>query len=68
MKPAAFEYHRPTSTEEALALAGQLGADAKFLAGGQSLIPMMNFRLVHPEHLIDLNGIPELAYILVEGG
>lgn len=68
MKPAAFEYHKPLSTEEALALAGQLGADAKFLAGGQSLIPMMNFRLLHPEHLIDLNGIPELAYILVESG
>jgi CO/xanthine dehydrogenase FAD-binding subunit len=68
MKPPAFDYHAPSTLEEALNLAIQLGQDAKFIAGGQSLVPMMNFRLVHPSHLIDLNGIAALAYLRVEGG
>ncbi len=63
MKPAQFLYFRPTSVAEALALLGQHGGDAKPLAGGQSLIPAMNFRLARPAALVDLNGIAELAYI-----
>ncbi len=63
MKPAPFEYFAPESTEEALSLLQQHGDDAKLLAGGQSLIPTMNFRLAQPAVLIDLNRIGELAYI-----
>ncbi|MGB6939319.1 MAG: xanthine dehydrogenase family protein subunit M [Xanthobacteraceae bacterium] len=68
MKPPIFDYHSPSSVDEALNLARRLGADAKFIAGGQSLVPMMNFRLVRPAHLIDLNGIDGLAYLRVENG
>jgi carbon-monoxide dehydrogenase medium subunit len=63
VKPAAFDYHRPRSRAEALALIASHGGDAKPLAGGQSLIPAMNFRLAMPAVLIDLNGIGDLAYI-----
>jgi len=63
MKPAPFEYYAPASIEEALTLLGEHGYDAKVLAGGQSMIPMMNFRLVQPSILVDLNRIPDLAYI-----
>jgi carbon-monoxide dehydrogenase medium subunit len=63
MKPAPFEYYAPTSVEEALSHLAEYGYDAKVLAGGQSLIPMMNFRLVQPSVLVDLNNIPELANI-----
>ena len=63
MKPAPFEYYAPTTVEEALSRLAEHGFDAKVLAGGQSLIPMMNFRLVQPSVLVDLNNIPELAYI-----
>jgi len=63
MKPAPFDYYAPTSVEESLDRVAQLGNDAKILAGGQSLIPTMNFRLAQPSALIDLNNIPELAYI-----
>ena len=63
MKPAPFDYYAPTSVEESLDRVAQLGYDAKILAGGQSLIPTMNFRLAQPSALIDLNNIPELAYI-----
>jgi carbon-monoxide dehydrogenase medium subunit len=62
MKPASFDYHRPASLDEALALLAE-HEGAKPLAGGQSLIPAMNFRLATPSVLIDLNGIPELAFI-----
>lgn len=62
MKPAAFEYFRPHSLEEALSILGEHGGDAKPLAGGQSLIPAMNFRLATPAVLVDLNAIPRLAY------
>ena len=63
MKPAAFEYHRPRSLDEALSLLDDHGGEAKPLAGGQSLIPAMNFRLATPAVLIDLNALEELAYI-----
>ncbi len=63
MKPPAFKYHAPTTVDEALALLAEHGYDAKILAGGQSLIPTMNFRLAQPGVLVDLNRIPELAFI-----
>jgi CO/xanthine dehydrogenase FAD-binding subunit len=63
MKPAAFDYHRPTSLDEALALFAELGPDAKALAGGQSLVPAMNFRLARPGVLVDLNALGALASI-----
>ncbi len=69
MKPPPFEYMAPASLEEALALLAQHGDSAKVLAGGQSLVPMMNFRLVAPSILVDLNRLAELAYIRErEGG
>jgi carbon-monoxide dehydrogenase medium subunit len=63
MKPAPFEYHVPDSMEEALSLLRDYGSDAKLLAGGQSLVPAMNFRVVQPSVLIDLNRVKELAYV-----
>jgi CO/xanthine dehydrogenase FAD-binding subunit len=63
MKPAKFDYHDPTSIDEALGLMSQFGDQARPLAGGQSLVPLMNFRLVRPAHLIDLNGVNELSYL-----
>lgn len=67
MKPASFEYHAPTTVDEALALLQANGPDARLLAGGQSLIPMMNFRLATPPVIVDLNRIPDLAYIRDQG-
>lgn len=63
MKPPAFEYYRPRTLDEALALVAEHGPDAKPLAGGQSLIPAMNFRLAQPAVLVDLNAVADLAYI-----
>jgi carbon-monoxide dehydrogenase medium subunit len=63
MKPAPFDYHRPDTLDEALALFAELGGDAKALAGGQSLVPAMNFRLARPAVLVDLNRLDALAYI-----
>jgi carbon-monoxide dehydrogenase medium subunit len=63
MKPAAFKYIAATSLAQALALKSEHGDEAKFLAGGQSLIPTMNFRLARPAILIDINGIEDLAGI-----
>ncbi len=63
MKPAAFDYAAPASLEDALALLGKHGAGAKVLAGGQSFVPMANFRLLRPELVVDLNRIASLAYI-----
>ncbi|MGF3027194.1 FAD binding domain-containing protein [Methylobacterium aquaticum] len=69
MKPAPFEYLRPTTIEEALAaLAEHADRDAKILAGGQSLVPMMNFRVVQPAMLIDLNRVAGLAYVHEQQG
>ncbi|HID34545.1 MAG TPA: xanthine dehydrogenase family protein subunit M, partial [Anaerolineae bacterium] len=63
MKPPPFDYHAPETLDEALALMAQHGYGAKALAGGQSLVPTMNFRLAAPSVLVDLNRIPDLAYI-----
>jgi carbon-monoxide dehydrogenase medium subunit len=67
MKPAAFKYKAATCLEHALSLKAEHGDDAKFLAGGQSLIPTMNFRLARPAVLIDINGISDLAGIRPSG-
>lgn len=67
MKPAPFEYHAPTSLEQALDLMSQHAGEAKILAGGQSLVPAMNFRVVQPSLLIDLNRVVELSFIREEG-
>jgi len=68
VKPAPFDYFTPATLDEALALLAEHGADAKPLAGGQSLIPAMNFRLARPAVLVDLNRISELAYVRAESG
>jgi carbon-monoxide dehydrogenase medium subunit len=68
MIPPAFEYLRPNTLPEAIAFLQQYGDDAKILSGGQSLIPMMKFRLARPSHLIDINRISGLSYIKEEGG
>jgi len=67
MKPAPFEYYAPDSLEHALDLINHYKGDAKILAGGQSLVPAMNFRVAQPRVLIDLNRLPELSYIREEG-
>src|SRR5690606_9602347 len=61
VKPPAFEYYKPQSLDEALELLGRLGDEGKILAGGQSLIPAMNMRLIYPSALIDLAGLDELV-------
>jgi carbon-monoxide dehydrogenase medium subunit/6-hydroxypseudooxynicotine dehydrogenase subunit alpha len=68
LKPPVFDYHDPATVEEALDLLAVHGDDGKVLAGGQSLVPLLNFRLAHPEHLIDVNNIGELSGIKREGG
>jgi CO/xanthine dehydrogenase FAD-binding subunit len=68
MKPAPFEYSAPTTLTEAISLLSQLGERARPLAGGQSLVPLMNFRLLRPSHLVDLNGVQELNYLRVDHG
>jgi CO/xanthine dehydrogenase FAD-binding subunit len=65
MKPAPFEYRAPASLEEALPL---LGLDSSVLAGGQSLVPLLNLRLARPEVVVDVNGLTELDYIRAGGG
>jgi carbon-monoxide dehydrogenase medium subunit len=67
MKPAPFTYHDPKSVAEATSLLGSV-ENARVLAGGQSLMPMMNFRYVMPDHIVDINGIAELSYIRNAGG
>ncbi len=68
MIPGAFAYHRPKSVKEAVAMLADLGEDARPLAGGHSLIPMMKLRLASPAHLVDLGGIGELRGIRPDGG
>jgi len=68
MIPGAFEYHRPASLAEALGLLADLGDEARVLAGGHSLIPMMKLRMALPEHLVDLQGLTELKGVREEGG
>src|SRR5207253_7231818 len=63
----SFVYHRPTSVKEAVGLLADLGDDARALAGGHSLIPMMKLRLATPEHVVDLGGISDLSGIRAEG-
>ncbi|HEX5146714.1 MAG TPA: xanthine dehydrogenase family protein subunit M [Conexibacter sp.] len=63
MKPSRFDYHAPKDLAEALDLMGELGEDATPLAGGQSLVPMMNLRMAQPFALVDLNDVPDLAYV-----
>lgn len=67
MKPAVFDYSAPESIAEALDLLAEHGSGAKVLAGGQSLVPMLNFRLARPAHLIDVNGVDSLSYISANG-
>jgi carbon-monoxide dehydrogenase medium subunit len=66
--PAAFEYERATSVEGAIASLNRLGPEARIIAGGHSLLPMMKLRLANPEHLIDINDLAELAYIREQDG
>ena len=68
MKPASFEYYSPASLTDALQLLEQHADTARPLAGGQSLVPMMNFRLARPAHLVDLNGLQELNFLKVANG
>ena len=68
MIPAQFDYHAPKSLDEAIALLVKNGGSAKVLAGGQSLIPAMRFRLATPEVLVDINGIRQLEYIREQNG
>jgi carbon-monoxide dehydrogenase medium subunit len=68
MIPGTFEYHAPTSLKEAVSLLGEYGDEAKVLAGGHSLLPMMKLRFAEPAHLIDLNGIADLRGISEQGG
>src|SRR5262245_43312205 len=68
MKPAPFEYHAPRSVDEALDLLTRYGGDARPLAGGQSLVPLLNLRVSRPAALVDLNALPGLAYIRLDDG
>ena len=68
MIPASFDYHRPQSLDEAIGLLVTLGEEARVVAGGHSLIPMMKLRLAQPEHLVDLQDLAELRQIRGEGG
>jgi CO/xanthine dehydrogenase FAD-binding subunit len=68
MKPVPFAYDAPARMGHALELLAEYGADAKVLAGGQSLVPLLNFRLAQPARLVDVNRIAELDYLHEEGG
>jgi carbon-monoxide dehydrogenase medium subunit len=69
MKPAIFRYHAPKTLDEAVAVLAEVAPDdGRVLAGGQSLVPIMAFRLAKPAHLVDINGIAELARITVADG
>src|SRR5258707_4032385 len=69
MKPASFRYHAPQTIEEALAMLAEYAPDdGRVLAGGQSLVPTMAFRLARPHHLVDINGIEALRRLGVEDG
>jgi carbon-monoxide dehydrogenase medium subunit len=66
--PAPFQYERATSVEGAIASLQRLGSEARIIAGGHSLLPMMKLRLANPEHLIDINDLSELSYIREQDG
>ena len=65
MKPAPFVYHAPETLGEALAVLAEVGHDGKVLAGGQSLVPLLSMRLASPAHVVDINRLPDLAYVTV---
>lgn len=67
MIPGQFEYHRPSSVADALGLLAKLGDEARVVAGGHSLIPMMKLRMAQPDHLVDLQDVPELKFIREDG-
>jgi len=67
MIPAKFNYHKATTLQEAIALSQELGEEAKYMSGGQSLLPMMKLRFATPEHIIDISKIEGLSYIKEEG-
>jgi carbon-monoxide dehydrogenase medium subunit len=66
VKPSPFTYHAPGSLDEALSVLSEFGEHGKVLAGGQSLVPILNMRLAAPEHLVDINRIRELNYVRAE--
>ena len=68
MYPASFEYFAPTTLDEALEILGRYDGEAKVLAGGQSLIPLMKLRFASPSALVDVNGVFELGTLTEEGG
>jgi CO/xanthine dehydrogenase FAD-binding subunit len=68
MKPPPFEYHDPRTVAETIGLLAQFGDEAKVLAGGQSLVPLLNFRLARPDRLIDINNVGELDYLSFDDG
>src|SRR6202050_4079125 len=69
MKPAAFRYHAPKTVDEAVAMLAEVAAaDGRVLAGGQSLVPTMAFRLAKPAHLVDINGVEGLNRLAVSNG
>jgi len=68
VKPAPFTYHRASSASEAVAMLASAGEEASVLAGGQSLVPLMNFRVAQPAHLVDINYVDELDYIRLDDG
>jgi aerobic carbon-monoxide dehydrogenase medium subunit len=68
MKPPAFAYHRPETVPEALAVLAEVGHDGKVLAGGQSLVPLLNMRLAAPRHLVDVNWLAELDEVSCDPG
>lgn len=68
MKPPPFDYHRPETLQETLALLSEHGDEAKVLAGGQSLVPMLNLRVLHPGLLVDINRLPDLDHVRLEDG
>ena len=68
MKPSPFAYSAPTSLAEALSVLAEVGSDGKVLAGGQSLVPILNMRLAAPAHIVDINRIPDLGFVRVEDG
>ena len=68
MKPAPFSYHAPASVREAVSLLDELGDRGRVLAGGQTLFQLMNFRVLKPENLVDINPVAELDYIRQDDG
>src|SRR5437879_13660881 len=69
MKPAPFQYHAPKTVDEAVAMLAQVApADGRVLAGGQSLVPIMAFRLARPAHLVDINGVAGLGRLATANG